>query len=179
MDFIQAVPYFSIIKFLEKINQNNSVGCKFIEHRAINPKIYVILLIKIIKVYKMFYNNNNISYFSEILSRNEIIDDHGGVIIIFFITLLVLNMTTSIFIFLGINIYPGWIIKLNIQDKGYLYIYLVIALFYNCYRYNSWIWRYHWRRLYRNNIPNMLTYYRHYCIFFYHQLYFKFYNKIK
>ena len=129
LDFIQAVPYFSIIKYLEKVNETNSIGCKFIEYRAINAKIYVLLLIKIIKVYKIFYNNNNISYFSEILSRNEIIDDHGGVIIIFFITLLVLNMTTCIFIFLGINAYPAWIIKLSIQDKGYLHIYLVSLYF--------------------------------------------------
>jgi hypothetical protein len=47
LDFIQAVPYFSIIKYLEKVNETNSIGCKFIEYRATNAKIYVLLLIKI------------------------------------------------------------------------------------------------------------------------------------
>ena len=38
-------------------------------------------------------------------------------------------MTTCLFIFLGINVYPGWISKLNIQDESYLYIYLVSIYF--------------------------------------------------
>ena len=124
IDLIQAIPYFSVIKFLEDANDNEQFGYKFIEFRIINAKLYIILLIKIIKVYKMLYNNSTISYFSEILSRNEILDEQGGFIIIFFIILLVLNMTTCLFIFLGINVYPSWITKLNIQDTSYLYIYL-------------------------------------------------------
>ena len=129
LDFIQAIPYFSILKFLENINDNNDINYKFIEYNTINPKLYGILLIKIIKVYKMLNSNSTISFFSEILSRNELIDDHGGFIIIFFIALLILNLTTCLFIFIGINIYPGWIIRLNLQDQSYLYIYLVSVYF--------------------------------------------------
>ena len=132
-DLIEAIPYFSIIKYLEKIVNEDQFGNKFIEYRTINPKLYVILLIKVIKVYKIFYSNSysngTVSFFSEIFRKNEFLDDHGGFIVIFFITLILINMTTCLFIFLGINAYPGWIIKLNIQDEGYLYIYLVSVYF--------------------------------------------------
>ena len=57
LDFIQAIPYFSILKFLENINDNNDINYKFIEYNTINPKLYGILLIKIIKVYKMLNRN--------------------------------------------------------------------------------------------------------------------------
>jgi hypothetical protein len=128
LDLLQAIPYFSIISFLEKyLNNNDSIfNCN---NHLINHKIYVILLIKIIKLYKMFNKNITISYFSEILSRNELIDDHGGFFIAFIVTILVLNMTTCLFIFIGINSYPGWIVTLNIQDESYFYIYLTSVYF--------------------------------------------------
>ena len=128
LDLLQAVPYFSIINFLEKyLNNNDSIfNCT---NHLINHKLYVILLIKIIKLYKMFNKNTTISYISEILSRNELFDDHGGFFIAFIITVLVLNMTTCLFIFIGINSYPGWIVSLNIQDESYFYIYLTSIYF--------------------------------------------------
>jgi hypothetical protein len=55
IDFIEAVPYFSLLQFLE----NNK--------KSINPISYILLIIKIIKVYKMIENNSTIFFFSEIL----------------------------------------------------------------------------------------------------------------
>ena len=130
IDFIQAIPFFSIIKLLENhIYNDDKFTIPLLGYHTINPRIYIILLFKIIKLYKMFNDNSTISYYREILSRNEILDDHGGFILTFFVTLFVLNLTTCLFIFLGINVYPGWILKLNIQDKSYLYIYLTSVYF--------------------------------------------------
>ena len=129
-DLIQAIPFFSIIKFLENhIYNDDKFTIPLLGYHTINPRIYIILFFKIIKLYKMFNGNSTISYFGGILSRNEMLDDHGGIILTFFITLFVLNLTTCLFIFLGINVYPGWILKLNIQDKSYLYIYLTSVYF--------------------------------------------------
>ena len=130
LDFIQAIPFYSIIIFFEKyITKNNNFDYNFFGYHNINPSLYIILLVKIIKLYKLFYKNSTLSYIYEILSTNEFFDDHGEFIIIFFITLMVLNMTTCIFIFLGINSNQSWIIKINIQDEPYLYIYLVSVYF--------------------------------------------------
>ena len=130
LDFIQAIPFFSIIKYIEKdISSNNRFNLMLNGHHFINPKFYILLLTKVIKIYKMINDNSTISYFSQIVSQNELLDDHGGIISMIFITLISLNMVTCIFIFLGNNYYPGWIIKLNIQDKSYLYIYLTSVYF--------------------------------------------------
>ena len=117
IDFIEAVPYFSLLQFLE----NNE--------KSINPISYILLIIKIIKVYKMIENNSTIFFFSEILSKNEIIDDYGSIIISFSLTLCCLTMTTCLFIFLGINSYPSWITKLNIQDESYFTIFITALYF--------------------------------------------------
>ena len=130
LDFIQAIPYFSIIIFFERyITDNKQYNYNLFGYHNINPRLYLILLVKNIKLYKMFYHNSTLSYIYGILSKNEFFDDHGEFMILFLITLIVLNITTCIFIFLGINSSQSWILTLNIQDKSYLYIYLVSIYF--------------------------------------------------
>ena len=130
LDFTEAIPYYSILKFIEKnISQNDKSHLKLDGHHFINPKLYILLLIKIIKAYKMFNKNSTIKYYSEILSRSETFDDHGDILTTFFITIFILNLTTCLFIFLGINSHSGWIINLDIQDESYLNIYLTSVYF--------------------------------------------------
>lgn len=68
-------------------------------------------MIKAIKILKIYEDNELISFFSELLSRSEIIDDNKNHIIIIFIFLSFLNIATCLYIFLGKNSYPSWIIK--------------------------------------------------------------------
>ena len=77
----------------------------------------------------MFYYNNNITHFYEILSSNEIIDNYGSFLINGFLMILILNMTSCLFIFLGNNSYPSWITKLNIQDEKFFIKYLSSVYF--------------------------------------------------
>ena len=130
LDFIEAIPYYSILKFIEKnISENDQSHLKLDGHHLINQKLYILLFIKIIKVYKMYNDNSTIKYFSEILSRSETFDDHGDILTTFFVTIFILNLTTCLFIFLGINSHYGWIIKLDIQDESYINIYLTSVYF--------------------------------------------------
>ena len=118
IDFLQAIPFFSLIIY-------NIFSFKY----NIDYKLEIILLLKIIKLYKLFYYNTTISHFSEIISSNEIMDNYGGFILIIFIILIILNITSCLFIFIGKNSYPGWIIKINIQDETYLIQYLTSIYF--------------------------------------------------
>ena len=77
----------------------------------------------------MINKNTTVSYILELLKRNEMIDNNGGLIITFFFSICALNMTTCLFIFMGINSHPGWIVEINIQNKPYLYIYLTSVYF--------------------------------------------------
>ena len=86
-------------------------------------------MIKAIKIYNIQNNNVLISDLSEIFSQFEIIDDNKSDIIILFLFLSLLNIVTCLFIFLGRNTYPSWIIKLNYQDENYLNVYLTSLYF--------------------------------------------------
>ena len=133
IDLIQAIPYFSLIKFLEKLIQFNDknylIKAFIIKYNLINPIVYNLIIIKAIKVYKMFNYNSTILYYSEILSKNEIIDDYGSIILSIFILFCCLNMVTCLFIFVGRNTYNSWIIELNIQDESYLNIFIASIYF--------------------------------------------------
>ena len=90
---------------------------------------YILLMIKIIKAYKMINDNSTITYISEILTKNETLDVHGGMVISTLLTIFVLNLTACLFIFIGFNSYPNWLFKLNIQDNSYIDIYLTSVYF--------------------------------------------------
>jgi hyperpolarization activated cyclic nucleotide-gated potassium channel 2 len=77
----------------------------------------------------MLYFNNTISDFGEILSSIEIIDNYSSFILSAFIMFIILNMTTCLFIFLGNNSYPNWIIKINMQNENYSVQYLTSIYF--------------------------------------------------
>ena len=117
IDLIEAIPYFSLIQFYK---------CKFI---TIESLLYIILFIKLIKLYKMFNDNSTIFFLSEFFSKSEFIDNNGSAIITISLFIFCLNFSACLFIFLANNSYPNWILKLNIQDKSYLNIYLTSIYF--------------------------------------------------
>ena len=116
IDLIEAFPYFSLFDFLEKKNILKS------------QKIYILLMFKSIKIFTI-KDNNAKNYILESLLKIEAIEDNINTVNIIFIFISVLNITTCLFIFLGRNYYPSWIIKLNIQDEPYIDIYLASLYF--------------------------------------------------
>ena len=118
IDFLQSIPIFSLIIF-------NIFSIKF----TLDYKLEILLLLKVIKLFKLFYYNTTIANFSEIISASELIDNYGGIVLIIFIILILLNITTCLFIFIGRNSYPGWLIKINIQDEIYVVQYLTSIYF--------------------------------------------------
>ena len=124
-DLIQAIPYYTIFAFLEKrcIYYNLCLSEGY-NYNHINPILYLIILIKIFKAYKMLKENNAISSFGEILSENEFIDNYNYIFFSIFYSLCFLNLSSSLFIYLGRNSYPGWIMKINIYDESYINIYV-------------------------------------------------------
>ena len=91
--------------------------------------LYIIILSKIIKVYKLFNENSTISMIQETFSQYEIVDNYGSFIFSIFIYLCSLNLCACLFIFLGKNSYPNWNTKINIQDESYMSIYISSVYF--------------------------------------------------
>ena len=77
----------------------------------------------------MLRENNAISSFSETLSENEFIDNNGYILYTIFYSLSFLNLCSFIFIFLGRNSFPGWIMRIDMYDESYINIY-VASLYY-------------------------------------------------
>ena len=130
-DFIQSIPFFTTFKFLDSLcNKNHNEDCTFDgNNKVINQILYIIILLKIIKVYKLFNDNSTISMIQESLSQYEIIDNYGSFIFSIFFSLCSVNVCACLFIFIGQNSYPNWLTKINIQNESYISIYITSVYF--------------------------------------------------
>ena len=132
LDLIQCIPIFTFFKYLERIcrKYNNKIctleGNNFY---IVDPILYLIILLKIIKVYKMVNDNTTLSKIGEFLTRNETIDNYGNFIFSIFFSFCFLNLCACLFIFIGKNSYPGWLMKIDIQDESYINIYVTSVYF--------------------------------------------------
>ena len=115
-DFIQSIPFFTTFKYLDSKckKYHNEDYALYDNSRIINPILYIIILSKIIKLYKLFNENSTISMIQETFSQYEIVDNYGSFIFSIFIYLCSLNLCACLFIFLGKNSYPNWNTKINI-----------------------------------------------------------------
>ena len=128
IDFFQSIPIYTFIKYFEKTSIKDNFISNSIEGK-INPILYLVILIKVIKVYKMINENSTITGIAECLTKNEIIYNYGNFIISIFFSLCFLNLCACSFIFIGKNSCPGWIMKKDILDKSYIHIYIVSLYF--------------------------------------------------
>ena len=93
-DFIQSIPFFTTFNYLDsRCKKYHNEECSLDGNsKIINPILYIIILSKIIKVYKIFNKNSTISIIQETLSQYEIIDNYGSFIFSIFISLFSLNL---------------------------------------------------------------------------------------
>ena len=128
-DFIQCIPFFTFFKYIDTKKIYKNYTAEIYVNNIINPVLYILILLKIIKVYKLFNKNLTISKIQQYFSQNEIIDNNGNFLFSIFILLCSLNLCTCLFIFIGRNSYSGWIKKINMQDESYIKIYLASVYF--------------------------------------------------
>ena len=127
IDFIQCIPYFSLFKYLDNLhmkNENRYVNSLGYEYNKFSRLLYLIILVKIIKLYKILNENITLSQIGEIISRIEIIDDYGSFLFSLFYSFSAINLCACIFIFIGRNSYPGWLVKINMHDESNKDIYI-------------------------------------------------------
>ena len=129
-DFFQAFPYYSLFKFLERDCINFNV-CPIagVSKYKVKPILYLLILIKIVKVYKLFKENNTILSLGEAISQIEFFDNYGYILFAIFYSLSFMNLCACIYIFLGENSHPGWLAKINIKDEPYIHKYVASAYF--------------------------------------------------
>ena len=129
-DLLQALPLFTLFKFIERecIN-HNACSLEGYSFTRVSPRAYLLILIKILKVYKMLKHNDTLSSFEEFISKNEFIDNYGYILYSIFYSLCFLNLCSCLYIFIGKNTFPGWILKIQMRDEPYTKIY-VASIYY-------------------------------------------------
>ena len=123
IDFIQCIPFFTLFKYMDKLhmkNQNKLVSLQGNEYNKVNRLLYLVIMVKIIKLYKMLHENITLFNIGETISRIELIDNYGNFLFSLFYSLTTINLCACIFIFIGSNSYPGWLVKISIQDEEYI-----------------------------------------------------------
>ena len=129
-DFFQAFPFYTLFKFLERDCINfNICPIEGVSKHKVRPILYLFILIKIVKVYKLFKENHTILSLGEAISQIEFFDNYGYILFAIFYSLSFLNLCACIYIFIGEHSHPGWLVKINIQDQPYIHKYVASVYF--------------------------------------------------
>ena len=124
-DFLEAIPVFSLSKYLCTINEEVNYCFKY------NMSTSLILLkimtnAKIIKIFKIKNKQRNITfnYILDLFSENYSFEKFLDNLIDFSFVFLAFHFFVCLNIFLAKQTYPNWLIAINTQDQTLLYNYI-------------------------------------------------------
>ena len=134
IDLISSIPFYSIFMFLEKNENYKDYSHQiniFSKYGAKIDKIhYLLFLIKSIKIFKCFSDDNRaLSGLINLLFKNSVIEEKSDIFFIIFILLFTINFGTCLFIFIGRNSYPSWINTIHMENESFISIY-ICSLYY-------------------------------------------------
>ena len=132
LDLIEAIPIFTLLnqnmKKLTNISMQSIDGNPYIFDFGLNNKYFILTLLKCLKIFKVLSDNKMKNKIYEIFDKSAFLYEWKGVFSSVLISLNTFHFCNCVFIFIGKNEYPGWIIKNNLQDNNFIDIY--IAAFY-------------------------------------------------
>jgi len=122
IDLIEAIPIFTISNLSKEKCKENSV------YNLYNSGKYILVCslfnLKILKLFKIFSENRALLKIVNVLNKTDFFYNWSGVFFTMFVALCTLNFCSLYFIFLGKNIYPGWIYQSNMQNNNFYDIYI-------------------------------------------------------
>ena len=124
LDLIQAIPFFTILNMFENKCISNDIYNSNYYNINLNKKIYILLIFKIIKIFKVSFKNTIFKKIRHLLNKIECYSNSRLIIYTLLIVFISMNITSCLFIFFGRNSYPGWIVGGNMQNKPFCHIYL-------------------------------------------------------
>ena len=128
LDFICAIPYYSIIKIIafKKYKDSNVViSCsKYYDHE-INDRYQIFEMLKLMKLIKCVSNNNIITnYLINNLNQIVFFETWSYLLSSVSFTLLILHLTACTHIFISCTTFPNWIVQKNLHTSRFIKIYL-------------------------------------------------------
>lgn len=120
-DLIGAIPFYSIIKMKEQkcIHYFSPTYYNYI----LNNTNYLLLCNRLLKMIKSITYNQAFNYISNVLNDFKYYNQISFFFSISFI-LLIFHLTSCIYIFIGRNSYPNWIMVTNLDTKSFHHIYI-------------------------------------------------------
>ena len=128
IDFISAIPYYSIIKLISLENHKTlirPIKCSKYYNHEINDIYQIIELLKLIKIIKCISNENILTnYIKTFVNQIDFFESWSFLLSSSFLTLLVLHLTACIHIFISSTTFPNWIVYKNMDTCDFGTIYL-------------------------------------------------------
>ena len=128
-DFIMAIPFFTILKFIEKDNNKyNSYNTIFNEKHFL---LKILICLKAFKIFKIhnIKNNRVFYFFNKKFTKNYYLERVYQIINFVFIICSLFNLIICYHIYFAYLSYPNWIVSSNLQDKTFAEIYLASFYF--------------------------------------------------
>ena len=133
IDFISAIPYYSIIKLIAKENHktlNNTISCSKYYNHEINDIYQILELLKLIKMIKCISKENKVTnIITNKLNRIPFIESRSILLNSIFMAILILNLTACVHIFISCTAFPNWIIYKNLDTSPFIIIYFTSIYF--------------------------------------------------
>ena len=118
IDFISAIP---LQTFLMLFNDKNEKALNFND----NNFYYIFILLRLLKIFKVISKNSIFYYIYNKLSEFIHYNTYGRLFISIFTFFISLHIVACIFIFIGKNDYPNWIIYFNHNHDNFSQLYLI------------------------------------------------------
>ncbi len=122
LDLLQAIPLKTIFTLFDRKCKNQ----EYLTNPLYNDEFhYLLLCIRQLKIFKVFYKNKFLTFLSNYLNEFEYFSDYLTVYISILTFLIAIHIVSNIFIFIGRNDYPNWIITFGYSGCSYYELYLI------------------------------------------------------
>ena len=116
-DLISALPIYTLSKLHEPYCNDFELSTTYYNYILDNLN-YILICNKLFKIYKVHTNNQAVKFFS-----NKV-NDFWSLIYTVFVVVAALNYSACLYIFIGRNSYPNWILQAKLGTEAFYDIYI-------------------------------------------------------
>ena len=115
-DFLASIPFYTINKWYEPICIESKTPKNY--SAILKDLHYLLLCSKVTKIIKVFTRNQAWKLFSNRLN------EYGSIIVYICLVIATINYTSCLYIFVGRNSYPNWIMVAKLDSEPFIHIYI-------------------------------------------------------
>ena len=133
LDLLSAIPFFSLSYYSCNYYENKPDGaiCLYNGVDLKNNFIKMLLGLKMVKLFKVLNKkvNRGINYFNEVISENYTLEKTMNMVLFTILCIIGFNFFICYHIYIGLQSYPNWILKTNLQDSSFITLYITSFYF--------------------------------------------------